>query len=81
MQDLTGSAVLSLLRQMAIQVILVTGAMTIKSSLLFDQTVRVIVDAVGFTPPLIFNVSQQEPVVIITVAKLAAVRLMRRVSR
>src|SRR5690606_20695974 len=59
---------------MAIQVILVSGATAIKRSLLFDQTVRVIVDAVGFTP-LIFDVSQQEPVVIITVTKLAAVRV------
>src|SRR5690554_155912 len=59
---------------MTIQVILVSGATAIKSGLLFDQPVRVIVDAVGFTP-LIFDVSQQEPMMIITVAKLAAVRV------
>src|SRR5690554_694473 len=59
---------------MAIEVILVGGTMAIERSLLLNQTVRVIIDAIRFTP-FVFNVGEQKAMVVVTVPKLAAIRV------
>ena len=48
--------------------------MTVESRFLFDQTIRVIVDAILFTT-FVLDVGEQETVVIIPVAQFAAVRV------